>query len=148
MFGVSTPQDILIRVGGAVAMIAMVGGLSYCQGRTDGKNAEQAKQLRVMNKAIVAIGKGRKAMAALSQARAEAERNRQTIVREFYREVPTIVRDPVYRSICVDDSGVRHLDRLVSSANGDPGRPAGEAGEDPGRAADGRSEDRQVHHDR
>jgi len=53
---------------------------------------------------------------------AEADVQRETIVREITREVPRIIDRPVYRNVCVDADGVRLIGRAVEAANG--GAPA------------------------
>jgi hypothetical protein len=71
-------------------------------------------------------------IAGLEAAAARREQGRETVVREINREIPTIVHDPVYRNVCVDDAGVRALDRAAAAANGDDPR---EAPRGPGEAA-------------
>lgn len=49
---------------------------------------------------------------------AQANIERETIVREITREVPKIVDRVVYRNFCADADGVRLIDRAVDAANG------------------------------
>lgn len=60
---------------------------------------------------------------------AEADVQRETIVREITREVPRIIDRPVYRNVCVDADGVRLIGRAVEAANGGAagGRSAGDS---------------------
>jgi len=141
MFGITTPADFrTVAIKALIALVAftsLMGG-AYLKGRSDGRAVVNAQALRAMKKGLDAIEAQRVRISAATARAAEAERNRQIIVREFHSEVPTIIRDPVYRNICVDDAGVRALDRLTASANGlAPSGPAGEPGDLRGRAANG-----------
>lgn len=60
---------------------------------------------------------------------AEADVQRETIVREITREVPKVIDRPVYRNVCIDADGVRLIGRAVEAANG--GTPGGRSAGDP-----------------
>lgn len=60
---------------------------------------------------------------------AEADVQRETIVREITREVPKVIDRPVYRNVCVDADGVRLIGRAVEAANG--GAPGGRSAGNP-----------------
>lgn len=60
---------------------------------------------------------------------AEADVQRETIIREITREVPRIIDRPVYRNVCVDADGLRILERAVEAANG--GAPGGRSSGEP-----------------
>jgi hypothetical protein len=49
---------------------------------------------------------------------AEANVQRETLVREITREVPKIIDRPIYRNVCIDADGVRLISRAVDAANG------------------------------
>lgn len=104
-----------VKVGGAAALL--VG--TFFLGDSMGANRVIARDAKA-NARIVAAGERllRTAQAQDTKGAAAAV-ERQTIVREITREVPKIIDRTVYRAVCVDDDGVRLLNRAVAAANGE-----------------------------
>jgi hypothetical protein len=110
---------------GAAAGGGFIHGLHFAQGKADHAN------IVALDKALGAKRDAENRIAGLEAAAAIRENARQAQVREVYREIPKIVRTNsiVYQRACIDDAGVRLLERARSAANGgDPGAPAGQAG--------------------
>lgn len=120
------------KIGGA---IALVGG-AYFLGDSSGANrviARDAKAFARVEKARIAIEAD---LGRLRVAAAGRQQEQRTIFREIYRDIPTIVERPVYRTICGDADGVRILDRAADAANGiggtaGPAAAAAEGGAQP-----------------
>jgi hypothetical protein len=121
---------------GALLLASHAGAYFYGVGNgRDDIRAEAAKALKVAAKEL------REAETAIAEARilsAKAEAGRVEIVREINREIPTIVQKPVYRNVCIDDDGVRLIERARSAANGEP---AGGPAPGPGSASGGSGKD-------
>lgn len=117
---------------GAVLLLA----LAYFYGRGDGAAIEQAKQAAV-ERAVVEERKQREQRVSHIGGAAEAQDvQRQSQVREIYRESHTITERPVFRNVCIDADGVRLLDRATATANGDDPRiAAAGTGADPAPVA-------------
>lgn len=118
-----TPQAILARVG-VLALVFFFGTLF-------GMKVESAGWLKAQQKA----DQKHEQVVAKAQdqdvKQAAADQGQQAIIREIIREVPKIVDRPVYRNVCIDDAGVRSLQRAVDATNGGSaaGGPDGRAPE-------------------
>jgi hypothetical protein len=122
-------------LAGVVALASAAGG-GFVYGTRYAHGQEAATKNAALEKALQGKRDAENRIAGLEAAAAIREQGRQTIVREINREIPTIVREPVYRNVCIDDAGVRALDRAAAAANGvDPGATAGGAGAAAGDAA-------------
>jgi hypothetical protein len=135
-------------LGGVLAFIAAVSGAFF-----EGKHVEAGEQaqtkLQQLTNALNDRDQKQKQIDALETAAAAKEQQRQTIIREVTREIPTIIRDPVYSTVCVSDPGVRALDRAAAAANGDsPGPVAGGSGPTPAVAPHDGPGDGQAQHQR
>lgn len=104
----------------AAGLAALIGAFFF--GRDVGIDAIKAEQLDAIEASADREKAKQRRIDALSRAAAARETARETIVREIYRDVPTIVEKPVYRTRCIDDDGVRLIERAVAAANGE-GRP-------------------------
>ncbi len=119
-----------LRLGLAIGvLLALMGAFFY--GQSIGKAKCEVAYARAADKARaqreVVLGAAQQQDAIGAAANIE----RETIVREITREVPKIIDRPVYRNVCVDDAGLRLIERAVEAANGGgatSGRPDGEAG--------------------
>ena len=128
----------------AAAAIAAAGTGGYFHGKNVAAGEHAEEQAEALGKAIAERDAKQRRIDQLERGAAQREQQRQTIVREVYREIPTIVRDPVYRNQCISDDGVRALDRARAAASGvHAGAPAGEAGAGPRDPAHDGSGDRQ-----
>jgi hypothetical protein len=124
-----------VLLGGAGVLIAATTG-AFFEGKHVAKGEAAQTQLHQLATALAERDAAQKRIGELEAAAAAREQQRQTIVREITREIPTIVRDPVYRNVCVTDPGVRALDRAAAAANGgDPGAAAQRPGEAPAAPA-------------
>ena len=116
-----------LRLGAAVGALLLLMG-AFFFGRHAGYTECENDRL----KAAAAAQEQREEQIGQAQANdakaAEADVQRQTIVREITREVPRIIDRPVYRNVCVDADGVRLIGRAVEAANG--GAPAGRSASD------------------
>ena len=115
------------RIAAAVgALLLVVGAFFYGRhvGYTECENDRLKAAAAAQEKREKQIGQ---AQAGDAKA-AEADVQRETIVREITREVPRIIDRPVYRNVCVDADGVRLIGRAVEAANGRApgGRSAGD----------------------
>lgn len=117
-----------LRLGlGIGVLLALIGAFFYGQhvGYTECENDHL--------KAAAAAQEKREQQIAQAQANdakaAEADVQRETIVREITREVPKVIDRPIYRNVCVDADGVRLIERAVEAANG--GAPGGRSAGDP-----------------
>lgn len=124
-------------IGAVAGLLALIGAYFYGVGvGHDQRDAAIALDIARANLNIV------RTVADIGRARAIvalAEQNRQQVIREITREIPTIIRaDPVYRNVCVSDDGVRALDRATAAANG---RSAGGSAENAPDAAPGPAHD-------
>lgn len=112
-----------LRLGLAIgALLACIGAFFY------GQSVGKAKCQASYAKAAAAERDKREKQIGQAQvqdtAAAEANVQRETVVREITREVPKIIDRPVYRNVCVDADGVRLIERAVDAANG-RGAPGG-----------------------
>lgn len=131
-----------LRVGIAIGvLLALVGAFFYGQGVGKAKcevaYARAADKARIKRDATIRDAQEQDAIGAAANI------ERETIVREITREVPKIIDRPVYRNVCVDDAGLRLIDRAVDAANGggaSSGGPDGEAGGIQSTASDGDSQ--------
>lgn len=117
-----------LRLGlGIGVLLALIGAFFY--GQHVGTQRCEAAHL----KAAAAAQEKREQQIGQAQANdakaAEADAQRETIVREITREVPKVIDRPVYRNVCVDADGVRLIERAVEAANG--GAPGGRSAGDP-----------------
>lgn len=117
-----------LRLGlGIGVLLALIGAFFY--GQHVGTQRCEAAHL----KAAAAAQEKREQQIGQAQAAdaksAEADAQRQTIVREITREVPKVIDRPVYRNVCIDADGVRLIARAVEAANG--GAPGGRSAGDP-----------------
>lgn len=118
---------VWLRIGFAVGALLLVVG-AFFFGRHVGYTECDNDHL----KAAAAAQEKREKQISQAQAgdakAAEADVQRETIVREITREVPKVIDRPVYRNVCVDADGVRLIARAVEAANGGApgGRSAGE----------------------
>lgn len=121
---IATPY---LALGGALALV-VAGGFGYYKGYGSGQdhvNAQIAKQLSD-NVRQLRVAEGRLGRVVFEQQTRET--TRQTIVREIYRDVPSIITRPVYSNTCLDADGVRLLDRATDAANGATGASAPDGG--------------------
>ncbi|MEG3182131.1 hypothetical protein [Sphingomonas sp. LT1P40] len=113
---------------GGVALLGVAGTITaYVVGRDDGSAIQRDMQAAV-EKATADLRKQREQLVDQIGGAAVAQQSqRQSNVREIYRESHTITERPVYRNVCVDADGVQLLVRSAAAANGaDPGvRPSG-----------------------
>jgi hypothetical protein len=119
-----------IKIGAAAAGLIAAGVL----GDSIGANRVIARDARAFQHAQDAMKHAAKKLNAAQDRLAAAEGQRRETVREIYREVPTIVDRPVYRTVCSDDDGVSLLDRAAAAANGGGPQPvarSGQGGSDP-----------------
>ena len=117
-----------LRLGlGIGVLLALIGAFFY--GQHVGTQRCEARHL----KAAAAAQEKREKQIGQAQAQdakaAEADVQRETIVREITREVPKVIDRPVYRNVCIDADGVRLIGRAVEAANG--GAPGGRSAGDP-----------------
>lgn len=116
-------------LAGVIALAAAAGG-GFVKGEQHANAVNDQARLHQLVEALDQRDAKQKQIDLLEAAAAAREQQRQTIVREIDREIPTIVHDPVYRNVCVNDAGVRALDRAAAAANGDDsGAPAGGSGQ-------------------
>ena len=117
-----------LRLGSAIgALLLVVGAFFYGRhvGYTECDNDHLKAAAAAQEKREKQIGQ---AQAGDAKA-AEADVQRETIVREITREVPKVIDRPVYRNVCVDADGVRLIERAVEAANG--GAPGSRSAGDP-----------------
>lgn len=117
-----------VRLGLTIGvLLALIGAFFYGQ-RVGTQRCEAAHM-----KAAAAAQEKREKQIVTAQAAdtkaAEADAQRETIVRKITREVPKVIDRPVYRNVCVDADGVRLIERSVEAANG--GAPGGRSAGDP-----------------
>ena len=116
------------RIAAAVgALLLVIGAFFYGRhvGYTECENDRLKAAAAAQEKREKQIGQ---AQAGDAKA-AEADVQRETIVREITREVPKVIDRPVYRNVCIDADGVRLIGRAVEAANG--GAAAGRSAGDP-----------------
>lgn len=131
MIGLPNPYVIL---GGVGLFLAATGG-AFFEGKHVAKGEYAQAQVRMQAAALADRDQKQKTIDVLETAAAAKDQQRQTTIRETTREIPTIVRDPVYLHTCVTDAGVRALDRVAAAANGDsPGPAAGGPAQAPAHA--------------
>jgi hypothetical protein len=137
---------LYLIMGGALLFLASNIG-SYFYGVVAGRDHVRAAMVKPLKRAAEQLhrAQGRIGEARLVIAREESER-RQT-AREIYVEIPKIIAaDPVYRNRCVNDDGVRLLDRAADNANGrHTGGSAAGSGGAAEAAADGRPDGQGQH---
>ena len=111
-----------LRLGLAIGVVlALIG--AYFYGKHDGRTACERDHAVAQAKADAARDVVIRTAQQEDQRAAEADVQRETIVREITREVPRIIDRPVYRTDCIDADGVRLIRRAVEAANG--GTPGG-----------------------
>jgi hypothetical protein len=139
-----------LALGAAGAIIAAAFG-GYFHGKHVAAGEASEHELTQLTIALEQKHQAELRIAELEKAAAGREIIRQNTVREIYRAIPQIIHDPVYRSVCIADDGVRLLDRAQAAAGGhsgaDPAAPAGQAGRAAGDPAqrgsgDGKGDDR------
>jgi len=111
-------------------LLSVAAGLG---GYFHGLDAGKMRQRAVMQKQVDAAHAAREAtqqkmeQAALRQL--EADQSRKNMHREIVRENLKIIERPVYRTVCIDDDGLRLLDAAAANANGEsagaPAQPPG-----------------------
>ncbi len=108
------PTGLLVR---GVAVLALLVA-AFFAGDKIGANRVIARQAKVA--ARIEAARVRIDAQGHRLARAAAARNaqREIVTREIYRALPTTVDRPVYRNLCIDDDGVRLLERAAANANG------------------------------
>lgn len=118
---------IYARIAAGIGALLLIAGVffygrhvGYMECENDRLKAAAAAQEKREKQIVTAQAADAKA--------AEADVQRETIVREITREVPRIIDRPVYRNVCVDADGVRLIGRAVEAANG--GAPAGRSASD------------------
>ncbi len=125
-----------LALGAAGAIVAAAFG-GYFHGKHVAAGEASAQKLTQLADALDQKHQAELRIGELEKAAGGREIIRQNNVREIYRAIPQIIRDPVYRNVCIADDGVRLLDRAQAAASGrvgaDPATPAGQAG----RAASG-----------
>jgi hypothetical protein len=104
----------------AAAIVAAVGAFAgvYAFGRHDGQAIEQNAQAKADKAVREATAEMQGKLNQMGAEHAEREQNRQQNVGKIYREVPIIVRDPVYINTCISYDGGVLLDRAADLANG------------------------------
>ncbi len=127
----------------ALALAAATGGFFYGVGV--GKDSVRAGIARDLERAAAELDRAGDAIAAARLRSAGLEQHRQQIVREVYREIPRVVENPVYHNVCIDDDGVRLIERARAAANNDaaggPAAAAAAASNDLGDPQRGRQEE-------
>ena len=126
-------------IGGIAGLLALIGTFFYGVGV--GKDEIRAENAQALHRAALALERAQAAIAEARAAVALIDARRQSEVREVYREIQTVIRgDPIYRTQCISDDGVRLIDRAAAAANARPaGGPADPATRTPDSAEDGRS---------
>lgn len=125
MFGV--PTWVLALLGS----LALAAG-AYFAGDSAGANRVIARDARAAAKLEAARVKMQAAFDVVQGRVAVRETVRVETMREVYRELPTITARPGYGSACIDDDGVRLLDRAAAAARAASGpEPAAPGPEDP-----------------
>ena len=99
------------------AVVAAVGTFAY--GVKVGVSMEQAAEARADKAVREATAELQGKLNQMGADHAEREQNRQQNVGKIYREVPIIVRDPVYINTCISYDGGVLLDRAAAVANGE-----------------------------
>lgn len=123
MFGIPNPYAI---AGGVALALAALGG-AYIAGDSAGANRVISRDAKAFKRDNDAMQRAIARMNVVQDKLAHREGERRDQVKEIYREVPKIVDRPVYHTTCIDDDGVRLLERAAAAANGD-GRPQPPAG--------------------
>jgi transposase len=119
-------------LAGVIALAAAAGG-GFVKGEQHADAKHDQQQLHQLVQALDERDAKQKQIDALETAATEREQHRQVEVREINREIPEIItrNHVVYDRTCVDDAGVRLLDRAQAAAatgRGEhSGAPAGEA---------------------
>lgn len=130
---------LALAAAGAIA-VAGVGGFFFGQDYHAGKVAK--RELKSLTTMIAERDAKQARIDVLTGQVAKREQNRQEDVRYVYQQVPKIIRDPVYRNVCISDDGVRLLGEATAIANGQGrGAPAGGTGGAADARGDGRSGD-------
>lgn len=116
-----------VKIGGAAALLATTALIAD----SNGANRVIARQAKVLQHAQDSMRAATVKLNGVQDKLAAAEAGRRETVREIYREVPTIIDRPVYRTVCGDNDGVRILARARAAANGnggsDPAAPASDS---------------------
>lgn len=122
-----------LALAGVIALAAAAGG-GFIKGEDHAHAKADQAALHQLTQALADRDAKQHTIDALETAAAARENDRQAEVREIYRNVPEVItRDHVvYDRTCIDDAGVRLLDRAQAAAAGGagvhPGAPAGQAG--------------------
>lgn len=121
---IGLPQLLIASLFAVCA--AGLGGFAY--GNAVGRTAEIAAQKRVNDVREAARQQLQSQIDASATVAQAEEYRRQKSVREINRDTAQILEKPVYRNICIDDDGIRLLDRARTAANGNdiaaPASPA------------------------
>lgn len=104
-------------LGGALAVVALLFvafryGVGVGHAERDAATLRGVAKLEAAARRLQTAEEARRALTAVLDARSD------TLVKEIYREVPTVIDRPVYRNICIDADGVRLADRARDAANG------------------------------
>ncbi len=120
-----------LAAGGlALSIAAGLGG--YFHGLDTGRSRERQAQQKAVDAANATRDRLRGQIEQAALAHLQADQERGSVQREIVRENTQIVERPVYRTQCIDDDGVRQLDRAADNANaGGAGASAGDAGAAP-----------------
>lgn len=125
---------------GVAAAILAASTASFFVGMDYGADSERAEQAEALEAALKDKSAAEKRIGELELAAQTRETERETVVREIYRDVPRIVTRDVYRNVCIDADGLGLLDRAADAANGRI--DTGSAPSSPARASQGPSEGR------
>lgn len=105
-----------LAAGGlALSIAAGLGG--YFHGLDTGRRRERQAQQKAVDAAMEARDRLRGQIEEAALAHLQADQGRENVQREIVRENTKIVERPVYRTQCIDDDGVRQLDRAADNAN-------------------------------
>ncbi len=132
-----------LRLGlGIGVLLALIGAFFY--GQHDGEVRCERAHLAAAAKVQAQQDQRLEGAQQQDLQAAQADVQRETIVREITLEVPKIIDRPVYRNVCVDADGVRLIERAVDAANGGSatGRPDGRPADLLAPARNGKSADR------
>lgn len=123
--GFITPIWLYLIAG--IAILAILSGIAY-RIRESGKDAirlEWAEANRIQREAES------KRIAAAAKALEAANAKRKIVYRTITKQVDKVVERPVYRNVCLDDSGLRCLDAAIRGEVGagcEPDKPLPPAG--------------------
>ena len=124
--------SILLYAVAAIAILGILSGIAY-KIRESGKDAirlEWAEANRLQRE------KEAKQIAEAAKALEAANAKRKIVYRTITKQVDKVVERPVYRNICLDDSGLRCLDAAIRGEVGagcEPDKPMPTAGKPDGK---------------